>query len=145
MASRTALFVIDIQNDLATIPETKIPHADRVISAGKQILAAARGVIDSERKIERTASGLIVVVQHEEKPEAGSLVRGTDPWKAVFPPRADDADEFLVAKTTRELPVLHGILWFSSSVSRLANARHCMQAIPSSRILVWRRSCAAWA
>ena len=99
----TALFVIDIQNDLATDPRTQIPHADRVKKATTQILAAARGVIT------RNQSDIIVFVQHEETPESGPLVRGSEPWKLVFEPSEGglaDGREILVYKTTREFWVL---------------------------------------
>jgi nicotinamidase-related amidase len=101
--SRTALFVIDIQNDLATLPQTRIPHAQRIRDAGTQILAAARGYIDRHTAANAATPPLlaIVFVQHEEPPESGALVRGSEPWKLVFEPR-DDASEMLVGKTTED-------------------------------------------
>lgn len=100
---RSALFVIDIQNELARDPETRIPHASRICSAGDKILAAARDIIDSHRAAGRPSPSSIVFVQHEETPEDGGLVRGTDPWRLVFEPRRGVEDEILVGKTTREL------------------------------------------
>jgi len=99
--SATALFIIDIQNDLAADPKTKIPHAERVKKAATQILASARAVI--AKNINK--SDIIVFVQHEETPESGPLVRGSEPWKLVFEP--DEAGlalgrEVLVYKTTGE-------------------------------------------
>ena len=89
----TALFVIDIQNDLATDPKTRIPHAERINVAGKAILAAAR--------MQQGAPQIIIFVQHEEQPEDGPLVRGSDPWKLVFEPREDAPRERRIAKWTR--------------------------------------------
>ncbi len=94
----TALFVIDIQNDLATDPATRIPYSERITTAGQRILSAARGVANPNDAPPGTP-GLIVVVQHEEKPEEGTLVRGSEPWGLVFEPQAG---ERLVAKHTRE-------------------------------------------
>jgi nicotinamidase-related amidase len=133
MSNRTALFMIDIQNDLATDPKTRIPHAKRVIDAGTAILAAARGVIDAQRNAARTPSGLIVVVQHEEAPEEGTLVRGSEPWKVVFSPREGNEDEILVAKTTRE--ILGSRLCFSAfrSSAKATNLRGYLRFEPRSR------------
>jgi nicotinamidase-related amidase len=99
----TALFVIDIQNDLATDPETRIPHADRVKAAGGKILGAARAALGAEPGTSPGALASIIFVQHEEKPEDGPLVRGSEPWKLVFEPRAGVSRERLVPKWTREL------------------------------------------
>jgi nicotinamidase-related amidase len=99
----TALFVIDIQNDLATDPETRIPHADRVKAAGEKILGSARAALDAESGSACGAPASIIFVQHEENSEDGPLVRGSEPWKLVFEPRADASKERLVHKWTREL------------------------------------------
>ncbi|KAH6649222.1 Isochorismatase-like protein [Chaetomium tenue] len=96
----TALFVIDIQNDLATDPATQIPHAERVKVAGHRILSTARTVLGAQNK-GTTTPGMIFFVQHEEEPESGPLVRGSEPWKLVFEPRADVQEERLVSKWTR--------------------------------------------
>ncbi|KAH6614405.1 Isochorismatase-like protein [Chaetomium sp. MPI-SDFR-AT-0129] len=96
----TALFVIDIQNDLATDPNTKIPHSDRIRAAGGKILSSARTALESNTQGGSRPS-LIVFVQHEESPESGSLVRGSEPWKLVFEPRAGSPKERLVPKSTR--------------------------------------------
>ncbi|KAM5352051.1 hypothetical protein ACJ41O_004774 [Fusarium nematophilum] len=97
MVPKSALFVVDIQHDLATDPKTKIPHAARIRNAGEKILGAARGIADAYR----APSPLIVFVQHEETPESGPLVRGTEPWKLVFEPDTTNDREILVSKTTR--------------------------------------------
>ncbi len=99
---RRALFVIDIQNELAADASTKIPHAERIKLAGNAILNTVRGIIDDARRSHELPPFVIVVVQHEEPPEEGTLVRNTDPWKVVFEPRQDVDDEWLVAKTTRK-------------------------------------------
>jgi nicotinamidase-related amidase len=98
MATTTALFVIDIQNDLATDPKTRVPHAERIRAAGDKILATARGILQGKTENPPT---VIVFVQHEEKPESGPLLRGSEPWKLVFEPRGD-GPEILVSKTTRK-------------------------------------------
>jgi nicotinamidase-related amidase len=113
--SRTALFVIDIQNDLATDPKTRIPHAQRIQDAGTQILAAARSYIDrhTSKSADKDSSSnsapplSIVFVQHSEPASSGALVAGSEPWQLVFAPRTttssdddDDKTEMLVGKTT---------------------------------------------
>lgn len=100
MAPRSALFVIDIQNDLATDPKTRIPHADRIKISGEAILMAARSVIDSYRDNNKTSPSIIVFVQHEESPEDGELVKGSEAWELVFSPRAGVDEEMLVGKNT---------------------------------------------
>ncbi|KAK3290845.1 Isochorismatase-like protein [Chaetomium fimeti] len=97
----TALFVIDIQNDLAADPATQIPHAERVKAAGDQILSAARIVLETQND-EVATPCTIVFVQHEEKPESGPLVRESEPWKLVFEPRAGAEEERLISKWTRD-------------------------------------------
>lgn len=99
---RSALFVIDIQRELAYDPKTQIPHADRIRSAGEKILSAARGIIDQYRTAQKQSPSVIVFVQHEEKPDQGTLVRDTEPWRLVFEPRDGVQEERLVAKTTRQ-------------------------------------------
>lgn len=99
---RSALFVIDIQRELAHDPKTQIPHADRIRSAGEKILSAARDIIDQYRTAQKQSPSVIVFVQHEEKPDQGTLVRDTEPWKLVFEPRDGVQEERLVAKTTRQ-------------------------------------------
>jgi nicotinamidase-related amidase len=103
LSTRVALFVIDIQNDLATDPATRIPHASRVRDAAGQVLVATRSQLDSARQSRQASQDqrpLIVFVQHSEDPSSGPLVRGTEPWELVFPPRGGDADEIVVGKTT---------------------------------------------
>ncbi len=102
---RTALFVIDIQNELAGNPQTEVPSAARIRAAGEHILAASRALAGAAApKADGQKPALTIFVQHEESPESGgSLVRGAELWKLVFPPREGAADEILVAKTTRAL------------------------------------------
>lgn len=88
--SRTALFVIDIQNGLAN-STTEIPAASRIRQAAETILKTVRGNSSPEQGPD------IYVVQHEESPESGDLVRGTEPWRLVFSPRGD---ERLISKNT---------------------------------------------
>ncbi|KAK3303042.1 Isochorismatase-like protein [Chaetomium strumarium] len=108
MTTKTALFVIDIQNDLTTDPKTRIPHADRIRTAGTKILSVARARLDknspsSTHHTDVPPPALIVFVQHEERPEDGPLVRGSEAWKLVFEPRADAPYyERLVGKYTRD-------------------------------------------
>lgn len=97
---RTALFVIDIQNELAGNPQTQVPGTDKLRAAAEKILAASRSLADAAGEGQERA--LTVFVQHEEDPTSGgSLVRGAEPWKLVFPPRDGVMDEILVSKTTR--------------------------------------------
>ncbi|KAL2151754.1 hypothetical protein VTH82DRAFT_6852 [Thermothelomyces myriococcoides] len=72
--------------------------------AAEKIIAAARtALLDrSEDKSTDPSLSTIVFVQHEEKPEDGPMVKGTDPWKLVFEPVPDNARERLVAKWTRD-------------------------------------------
>lgn len=74
---RSALFVIDIQRELAQDPKTRIPHAERLCSAGEKIIAAARDIIDEYRNQSRESPSIIVFIQHEEKAGEGTLVRDT--------------------------------------------------------------------
>ncbi|KAK0609902.1 Isochorismatase-like protein [Bombardia bombarda] len=98
----TALFVIDIQHDLALDPATRIPHADRIVSAMNKILTANRGLL--ARSNPETPSSTIVHVQHEETPEQGPLVRGSVAWESASLKQNDEggAQEWLVSKTTRD-------------------------------------------
>lgn len=84
-----ALFVIDIQTELASNPDTEIPHAARIRDAAAKILEVARSL----------PSQPIYFVQHEDAP-GGSLIRGSKMWELVFTPQIGAANETLVAKTT---------------------------------------------
>jgi len=101
--SRTALFVIDIQIDMAQDPKTEIPHARRIREAGAEILNRARSAIDNARTNNREPNLEIVIVQHEEKPADGPLVKGSEPWKLIFDPRQSDDAERVVSKSVRKL------------------------------------------
>jgi nicotinamidase-related amidase len=98
-----ALFVIDIQVGLAANAETQTPHAAVIREAGTAILERARKRIDQARSKGEEPPLTIVFVQHEEKPEEGFLVRGSELWELVFKPREGDNAERLVAKNTRTL------------------------------------------
>lgn len=102
---RIALFVIDIQKELAQHPQTEIPHARRIRDAGNAILTRARSAIDEERSSGQRSSLKIVVVQHEESPEDGTLVRGSKEWELLYAPREGDNAESLVPKTTGKIRV----------------------------------------
>ncbi|KAL1797059.1 hypothetical protein ACET3X_005599 [Alternaria dauci] len=99
---RTALFVIDVQAELAQNATTEIPHAERIRAAGSSILQRARSAIDSASKQGRVSELEIVFVQHEEGAEKGALVRGSKAWELVFQPRDDDRWERLVSKDVRD-------------------------------------------
>lgn len=99
--ARTALFVIDIQGELARDPATQIPHAGRVVQAGQKILQAARRAIKNGRgNTDSSIPSIIVFVQHEET--NGTLLRGSEAWQLVLPPQSGVETEMLVAKTTRD-------------------------------------------
>jgi nicotinamidase-related amidase len=97
----TALFCIDIQNDLAKDPCTKIPRSQRIISAGSQILSAARHIISVAKSTGSEPPLALYFIQHEEDASSGPLVRGSEPWKLVFEP-LPGSDERLIAKRTRD-------------------------------------------
>ncbi|KAG7416968.1 hypothetical protein LZL87_009386 [Fusarium oxysporum] len=103
----SALFVIDIQKDLASDDKTEIPHAERIRDAGEQILEVARGIAADPKPI-------IVFVQHEESPESGPLVKGSKPWELVFQNDPNNTRELLVSKNQRDTfkanPDLAGLL-----------------------------------
>lgn len=99
--ARTALFVIDIQADLAQDPRTEIPHAARIRDFGTVILSKARIAIDNEIRRGLDTNLSIIIVQHHETPEKGSLVKGSKSWELVFKPRNET--ERVVEKTTSKL------------------------------------------
>ncbi|KAF5682628.1 2-oxoglutarate dehydrogenase E2 component (dihydrolipoamide succinyltransferase) [Fusarium denticulatum] len=103
----SALFVIDIQKDLASDDKAEIPHAERIRDAGEQILEVARGIAADPKPI-------IVFVQHEESPESGPLVKGSKPWELVFENDLNNPRELLVSKIQRDTfksnPDLAGLL-----------------------------------
>ncbi|KAF2850674.1 Isochorismatase hydrolase [Plenodomus tracheiphilus IPT5] len=100
--ARTALFVIDLQADLAQNPQTEIPHAERIREAGTAILSRAREAIDLARSNRKDPGLEIVFVQHEEHAEKGPLIKGSRPWELVFKPRDRDSSERLVSKHVRD-------------------------------------------
>ena len=100
---KTALFVIDIQNEMAGEGfSTAIPHAKRIRTTAAEILNRARNAVDSAHKKSQSPPLELVFVQHEEFSETGGgLIRDTEPWKLVFNPREEESvpAEKLVAKT----------------------------------------------
>lgn len=97
--SRSALFVIDIQGELAVDPKTRIPHVECIKpTAGDKILAAARAIIDSFRHKGAQSPSIIVFVYHEDE----TMMEGSDPWRLIFDPRDGVEEEILVAKSTSE-------------------------------------------
>lgn len=96
MSSRSALFVIDVQNALATALATRIPYAERLKPVLTEVLRVARGLPSKDSE----EAPIIVFVQHSQPPEDGALVRGTKPWDLVFGPEANNANEFVIHKTT---------------------------------------------
>lgn len=97
----TALFIIDIQNDLAQDPATEIPAAQRIRDSATTIIKRARSTIHAHVQRGEPSLLVLIFVQHEEAPEEGPLRRGSRPWELVFPPSPSSALERLVAKTTR--------------------------------------------
>ena len=110
---RTAIFVIDIQNDLAGDPETEIPSAQRIRDAANIIIDKAREVIEHHVQLKNLSPITLVFVQHEETPDKGPLIRGSKPWELVFRPDDSSPYEQLVSKTTRtsitQVQLPHGI------------------------------------
>jgi nicotinamidase-related amidase len=100
--ARTALFVIDIQVELAQNATTEIPHAQRIRQAGTTILQRARQAIDSTSKHGGVPDLEIVFVQHEEVAEKGPLVKKSKPWELIFKPRHNNRWETLVSKDVRK-------------------------------------------
>ena len=90
---KTALFVIDIQNEMAGEGfSTAIPHAERIRATGAEILNRARNAVDIAHKENQSPPLELVFVQHEELPETeGELIRDTEPWKLVFNPREGES------------------------------------------------------
>nr|RBQ95196.1 hypothetical protein FVER53263_12170 [Fusarium verticillioides] len=91
----SALFVIDIQKDLASDDKTEIPHAERIRDAGEQLLEVTRGIAADPKPI-------IVFVQHEESPESGPLVKGSKAWELVLENDLNNPRELLVSKNQRD-------------------------------------------
>ncbi|PIG87651.1 glucosamine--fructose-6-phosphate aminotransferase [Aspergillus arachidicola] len=93
---KTALFVIDTQAGLVSIPDTAIPHSARIWEVGNKILDRARNVANTELEI--------VIVQHcddAEDPNA-SLLPGTKEWELALPMKKGADNERIVSKTTRD-------------------------------------------
>ena len=96
--AKTALFVIDIQDEMALNPDTRIPHATRIRDAGDALIRRARKHVDQARSNGEDPSLELVFVQHDEID--GTLLKGSKPWELVFSPRAANDQERLVAKQT---------------------------------------------
>ncbi|KKK18359.1 hypothetical protein ARAM_006805 [Aspergillus rambellii] len=86
-----ALFVIDIQGEFISVPETAIPHAHRIRDAATEILHRARN--------EATTRPKIVIVQHAENGPDATMNPGSKSWELVFPCLDGAENEMLVAKT----------------------------------------------
>ncbi|KAJ5618257.1 hypothetical protein N7528_006900 [Penicillium herquei] len=91
---KKALFVIDTQAELVSIPSTAMPHAARICEVGTNILNRARTQPAKELDI--------IFVQHSDNPEDpnATLLRGKEAWKLALPPHDDAENERVVHKTT---------------------------------------------
>lgn len=92
--SKKALFVIDTQAELVSIPSTAIPHAAHICEVGGVILDRARRIPSTELEI--------IVVQHCEDasdPNA-TLIPGSKEWELALPPQEGVKNERVVRKTT---------------------------------------------
>lgn len=96
--AKTALFVIDIQDELARDPKTRIPAGDRVVDAATTLLDRARSRVNEARSKSEDSNLALIFVQHEESDEGGTLMKGTKPWELVFKPRDGEGHERLVPK-----------------------------------------------
>lgn len=105
---RTALFVVDIQVELAGDPETQIPHAERIRNTGQVILSKARAanalIQDADIDVR------IIFVQHHEMEGEGTLLKGSKAWELVFKPM--DEREYFVEKSRGEYGNLHVPIFF---------------------------------
>ncbi|GMG04884.1 unnamed protein product [Aspergillus oryzae] len=92
---KTALFVVDTQAGLISIPDTAIPHSARIWEVGNKILDRARNVASTELEI--------VIVQHSDDAEDpnASLLRGTKEWELSLPMKVGADNERIVSKMTR--------------------------------------------
>ncbi|KAF7618557.1 Isochorismatase-like protein [Aspergillus flavus] len=93
---KTALFVVDTQAGLISIPDTAIPHSARIWEVGNKILDRARNVASTELEI--------VIVQHSDDAEDpnASLLPGTKEWELSLPMKVGGNNERIVSKTTRD-------------------------------------------
>ena len=97
--AKKALFIIDVQDELALDPLTRIPHAGRIRDAGDALLQRARKHNDQARSKGEDPSLQLIFVQHDE-PD-GTMMKGSKAWELVFIPRDGDDIERLVAKQTK--------------------------------------------
>ena len=116
--SRSAIFVIDIQHEMAGDPSTSVPDVDALKSATTKILSTARAIIDGSRAKGAQSPLTLVFVQHEEPAGSGGLERDSKQWELVFPPRENDSEEVLVAKTHGTPIFWHTLLPLSSLTIR---------------------------
>ncbi|KAJ5765858.1 hypothetical protein N7520_005417 [Penicillium odoratum] len=98
--TKKALFVIDTQAELVSIPSTAMPHGARVCEVGGQIL-------DRARRVPKTELEIIIVQHYEEASDPNAtLIRGSKAWELALPPREGAENERVVEKTTGESRVM---------------------------------------
>ncbi|TIA11557.1 hypothetical protein D6C80_07418 [Aureobasidium pullulans] len=102
MSTRTALFVIDVQEGIANANDG-VPDAERIKQAISSVIDLARQHNDTLTGDEKGSEKLkIIFFQHDDKDPKDPLHRGKPTWNLVFQPRPGFDTEMLVSKNVRD-------------------------------------------
>ncbi|THY72586.1 hypothetical protein D6C94_06597 [Aureobasidium pullulans] len=101
MGTRTALFVVDVQEGIANATDG-VPDAEQIKQAISSVINLARQHNDTLTGDEKSSEKLkIIFVQHDDKDPKDPLHRGKPTWNLVFQPRPGFDTEMLVSKNVR--------------------------------------------
>ena len=102
MSTRTALFVVDVQEGIANATDG-VPDAEQIKQAISSVINLARQHNDTLTGDEKDSEKLkIIFVQHDDKDPKAPLHRGKPTWNLVFQPRPGLDTEMLVSKNVRK-------------------------------------------
>ena len=99
-SSRTALFVIDVQVDLAQKADSEVPDAEAIREALSNLIKGVRDYNDTE-KTNAAQKVQLVFVQHNDLDPEDPLAKGKPTWELVFKPNEHEGDWY-ISKDVRD-------------------------------------------
>lgn len=94
---KTALFIIDVQVDLADKADSEVPDAEAIREALNSLI---KGVRDYNQSVPSQKVQLIFV-QHNDRDPKDPLAKGKFTWELVFKPKVEEGDWY-ISKDVRD-------------------------------------------
>ncbi|MCO5565769.1 hypothetical protein L7F22_019444 [Adiantum nelumboides] len=96
---KTALFIIDVQVDLAEKADSEVPDAEAIREALNSLI---KGVRDYNHNQSVTSQKVqLIFVQHNDRNPKDPLAKGKSTWELVFKPKEEEGDWY-ISKDVRD-------------------------------------------